>query len=68
MINRNQRKSLAGIAYKVAEILFAGVIISGFMQPALPYGKVVFALAIFPLPVIVGLVLESGDDSDDKPP
>lgn len=68
MINQNQRASLAKLSYKVAEILFAGVVIGGFMQKPLPLGKMIFALAIIPFPLIAGLVFEFGNGSENKPP
>jgi len=68
MINKNQRASLAKLSYKVAEILFAGVVIGGFMQNPLPLGKMIFALATIPFPLFAGLLFEAGDDPDDEPP
>lgn len=68
MINRNQRASLAKLSYKVAEILFAGVVIGGFMQTPLPLGKMVFAFAIIPYALFLGLYFESGNSSENEPP
>jgi len=68
MINKNQRVSLAKLSYKVAEILFAGVVIGGFMQNPLPLGKMVFALAIIPFPLLIALLFEAGNEPDDEPP
>lgn len=67
MLNRKQRASLAHMAYKFAELLVAGIVITGIMQPDPPIGKMLTALAFVPFPLIFGLILESGND-DDKPP
>lgn len=55
------------MAYKFAELLVAGIVITGIMQPDPPIGKMLTALAFVPFPLIFGLILESGND-DDKPP
>lgn len=68
MMNKNQRASLAKLSYKVAEILFAGVVIGGFMQNPLPVGKMVFACSIIPFPLLIGILFEVEDSPDDEPP
>jgi hypothetical protein len=64
MFNKKQKEKLAAFSFKVAEILMAGVVVAGFMQDKLVtiLGKIIFGCAMIPLFMILGLVLDSGDD------
>lgn len=64
MFNDQQRDNLSKFAFKIAEIFLAGCVVTGFMhddvKPIL--GKIIFGLAVIPGFIIIGLVLDSGDD------
>ncbi len=64
--NQKHRDRFAGLAFKIAEIVFAGVVVAGFMQPQLSTWKVIGGFAIILAALFFGYVLDMGTDLDDN--
>jgi len=67
-MNKQQYAGLAKFSYKIAEILVAGVVIAGFMQPYNPsmLWKMIVGAATAPVFIFLGLALDG--QQDDEPP
>ena len=64
MFNSQQRYNVSKFAFKTAEIFLAGCVVTGFMHDEVTpiLGKIIFRLTIIPGFIVIGLVLDSGDD------
>ena len=64
MFNSQQRENLSKFAFKTAEIFLAGCVVTGFMHDEVTpiLGKIILGLAVIPGFMVIGLVLDSGND------
>ena len=64
MFNSQQRYNLSKFAFKTAEIFLADCVVTGFMHDEVKpiLGKIIFGFAVIPGFIVIGLVLDSGDD------
>jgi len=64
MFNSQQRYNVSKFAFKTAEIFLAGCVVTGFMHDEVTpiLGKIILGLAVIPGFMVIGLVLDSGND------
>jgi len=66
ILNKTQREHLAKLSFKVVEILFAGVVVAGFMNDNINaiIGKLIIGMVIMPFFVLIGLLLAADDEKE----
>lgn len=57
-MNRLIQKKVATFYYKMAEIIFIGVVIGGIMQPVMPDWKVMIGLVFAAIHLLVGIAFD----------